>query len=58
MILLAGILDSQANAPPPAGNISEPISSYPSQQNSRRGIVVEDDMRATQNSKGSGGGCC
>ena len=55
-----GILDSQTSAPTVPG--SETKSSFGTQANSRRSIIVEDDLRATQNNfdrqgTGGDGGC-
>ena len=59
--LFAGILDSQNSTPSAPGG--ETKSSFATQVNNRRSIIVEDDLRATQNTSdrggtGGGGGCC
>ena len=59
--MIAGILDSHTGVAAVPG--SEAKSSFATQANSRRSIIVEDDLRATQNNSdgqgtGGGGGCC
>ena len=57
--LPVGIIDRSTNTSSPASN---PFDSKSSQPNSRRSIIVEEDLKATQrnNDRGSGGGggCC
>lgn len=57
-----GILDSQVNPASSAGSASETKSSFSTQANSRRGIIVADDLKETQTNidrgSGGGGGCC
>ena len=54
-----GILDSSGSTASPASN---PFETKSTQANSRRSIIVEEDLKATQRNNGdrgsSGGGCC
>lgn len=59
LLCVLGILDSKSGRPSAQG--SETKSSFATQVNNRRSIIVEDDLRATQNPTdrgGGGGGCC
>ena len=60
LLMYVGILDFRTNLPSAPG--SEAKSSFVTQGNSRRSIIVEDDLRATQSNSdrgtGGGGGCC
>ena len=55
------MLDSKPNETSSRGNAPETKTSFASQASKRRSIIVEDDLKETQNNAdrgSSGGGCC